>query len=53
MTPDLAFAAIRAYCAAKPDVTEEDPWGGGEVVWKTCGKMFAAVGSINQHRFPH
>lgn len=34
---------LRAHCMAKPDVTEEYPWG--DIVWKVRGKMFAATGA--------
>src|SRR5579871_105190 len=37
------FATIQQHCNAKPEVSEESPWGEGEVVWKRRGKIFAMM----------
>jgi predicted DNA-binding protein (MmcQ/YjbR family) len=35
---------IRAYCTAKPGVTEETPFDDTTLVYKVMGKMFALAG---------
>lgn len=42
VSAEAVFNEIRAYCLAKPDATEDYPWG--EVVWKHKGKVFTFGG---------
>ncbi len=35
------FDSIQRHCLAKPEATEDYPWG--DVAWKVRGKMFAAT----------
>ena len=37
---------VNAFCAALPDATHSDPWGGGgHDVWKVADKIFASIGA--------
>ncbi len=38
---------INSICAALPGAEVSDPWGGGHDAWKVGGKMFAAMGTID------
>lgn len=40
----MNIESFRAYCLAKPGVTEETPFGPETLVFKVMGKMFALTG---------
>lgn len=39
---------VNSICRKLPGAEVSDPWGGGHDVWKVGGKMFAAVGAMDQ-----
>lgn len=39
---------VNAICKSFPGAEVSDPWGGGHDVWKVGGKMFAAMGAVNE-----
>lgn len=46
----MTFDTFRAYCLAKPAVTEELPFGPDTLVFKVLGKVFALT-SLDTGRF--
>ena len=40
---------VNAHCARLPGAEHSDPWGGGHDAWKVGGKLFAVVGSMEDH----
>lgn len=40
--------SVNRICAALPGAEQSDPWGGGHDCWKVGGKMFAAIGAVNE-----